>query len=140
MKHSAAFGAGLLFAVGLALGGMTDPAKVLAFLNFFGDWDPSLAFVMAAAVAVYAPSARFFNRRALSIFGEPVHVPPRRGIDSQLVFGAVLFGAGWGLVGYCPGPALVSLVGFETDAFLFVASMLVGMGAHEFGINRRSHS
>lgn len=141
MKHlTAAWSAGFVFALGLALGGMTDPEKVIAFLDFFGDWDPSLAFVMAAAVAVYAPSALFLRRRSVSILGERLHTPPSRGIDRRLVLGAMLFGAGWGLVGFCPGPALVSVAGLQHEALLFVASMLLGMGAYERTLAPRSHS
>jgi len=108
--------AGLLFAAGLAIGGMTDPAKVRGFLDIFGRWDPQLAFVMGAAVAVYALLARFRPR-----------APTRRKVDGTLVAGAALFGVGWGLVGYCPGPALAASATAGSGTLIFVAAMLCGL-------------
>lgn len=122
----AAFGAGLVFAVGLGVSGMTLPAKVIGFLDIFGDWDPSLAFVMAGAIGVHALASRWI--RSKSGGRDPVAASqPARSIDLPLVKGAALFGLGWGLVGYCPGPALVGLVTLETPVVLFTAAMLAGM-------------
>jgi uncharacterized membrane protein YedE/YeeE len=127
MNAIAAFFAGLIFAIGLGAGGMTQPAKVLAFLDVAGNWDPSLAFVMAGAIAVYAPVARWALRRPAPLCTERFQVPARRDLDAALVGGAVLFGIGWGLAGYCPGPAVVSLASASSGTVLFVAAMLVGM-------------
>ncbi|MEM7159021.1 MAG: DUF6691 family protein [Myxococcota bacterium] len=123
---------GLLFAIGLALAGMTDPLKVISFLDFTGAWDPSLAFVMGGAILVYAPVYRLITRASEPRFDSTFHLPTRKDIDLRLVAGAAMFGLGWGLSGFCPGPALVSVMSFGTDALVFGASMAVGMVA--FGI------
>jgi len=119
---------GVLFAMGLAIGGMTNPHKVLAFLDFTGDWDPSLAFVMGGAILAYAPLYRVITRRDRPRVSERFHLPTRRDIDLKLLIGASLFGIGWGLGGFCPGPALVSAMSFGPSALTFTAAMLVGMG------------
>ncbi|MDB5848077.1 MAG: hypothetical protein JWP29_1829 [Rhodoferax sp.] len=127
--------AGLVFGLGLLLSGMANPAKVLGFLDLAGRWDPSLALVMAGAVAVAFFAFRVAARRDNSLLGGAMRLPPvqgpsARGIDRRLVFGSLLFGVGWGLAGFCPGPALVALVGWGTahlKAGVFVAAMLVGM-------------
>ncbi|MEM6990151.1 MAG: DUF6691 family protein [Myxococcota bacterium] len=129
MKRSvAAFVAGLLFAIGLGVAGMTLPAKVIGFLDLFGDWDPSLAFVMAGAIAVHVVANRLLHAPKPSA---PKDGRPLR-VDRSLVFGAVLFGLGWGLVGYCPGPALVGFITLQTPVLTFVAAMLVGMFVFHF--------
>jgi hypothetical protein len=120
--------AGLVFGVGLLVSGMTQPSKVLGFLDFAGDWDPSLMFVMGGAIAVHA----LFARRALrpgahSIFAEAFDLPRRRGIDVPLLAGAALFGVGWGIGGYCPGPAITSLASPSGGTLAFVAAMAAGM-------------
>jgi uncharacterized protein len=122
-----AFASGLLFALGLGIGGMTKPSKVVGFLDVAGDWDPSLAFVMGGALLVYAIVARVVLARPKPLFDETFHVPTRRDVDGRLVAGAVLFGAGWGLAGYCPGPALVSIASGQAAVVVFVVSMLIGM-------------
>ena len=122
-----AFVAGLLFAAGLVLGGMTNPAKVLGFLDVAGAWDPSLAFVMGGAIAVFAPSYWRMARRSGSLLGDPMHLPTHSTIDARLLVGAALFGVGWGLAGYCPGPALVSTMSLGRDALIVATAMLVGM-------------
>lgn len=122
-----AFAAGVVFALGLALAGMTDPGKVVAFLDLAGDWDPSLAFVMLGAIAIYAPGYRLITRRAHPVFAEHFSLPTARDLTPQLVIGAALFGIGWGISGFCPGPALVSLVTLRTDVLLFGLSMITGM-------------
>jgi uncharacterized membrane protein YedE/YeeE len=125
-QNLAAFVSGLVFAIGLVVGGMTDPAKVLAFLDVAGAWDPSLLFVMGGAILVYAPLYRVVTRRKIPWVGE-FHLPTRRDVDSRLVAGATLFGLGWGLVGLCPGPALVGLASFGRAAWVCTGSMLAGM-------------
>ncbi len=126
MSTAIAFVAGMLFAVGLGLGGMTQPAKVLAFLDVAGRWDPSLAFVLVGAIAVHAPLARAVFRRGAPFLAPDFKVPTRRDLDAPLLAGAAIFGIGWGLAGYCPGPALVSLVA-GSDVVVFVAAMIAGM-------------
>jgi uncharacterized membrane protein YedE/YeeE len=126
-RTAAALFSGALFAVGLVLGGMTQPSKVIGFLDIFGAWDPSLLFVMAGAVSTYALLFRLSLRRPMPLFAESFQVPSRKDIDLPLLAGALLFGVGWGLSGYCPGPALCALATGRAEAFLFVGSMLLGM-------------
>lgn len=123
----AALGTGAIFGVGLVLSGMTLPSKVIGFLDFFGDWDPSLALVMGGAIAVHAVVFRLVARRASPLFAQKFALPTRRDLDPKLLAGAAIFGAGWGLGGFCPGPGLTSLAGFSGDALLFIGAMLVGM-------------
>lgn len=125
---------GLVFGLGLTVSHMVDPAKVLGFLDFAGmirgTWDPSLAFVMGGALAVSAPAYFYARRRGQAAFG-PLRLPVRRPLDKRLVVGAVIFGVGWGLVGFCPGPAVAAL-GFGTGkAMVFFAAMLGGMAVYE---------
>ena len=122
-----AFVAGLLFAVGLGVGGMTQPAKVFGFLDVAGKWDPSLAFVMLGAIAVHATAMRGILGRRTPLFAVRFALPTRRDVDARLVAGAALFGAGWGLVGYCPGPAVTALGGGVPTAAIFVPAMVAGM-------------
>lgn len=122
-----AFACGLLFGLGLIVSGMANPAKVLGFLDLTGHWDPSLAFVMAGAVAVAAIGFRLARTRDASVLGAPMQLPTARRVDPRLVAGALIFGAGWGLAGFCPGPALVSAASGQPRAWLFVAAMLAGM-------------
>ncbi len=121
---------GTLFGVGLILAGMTRPAKVIAFLDVAGAWDPSLAFVMVGAIAVHFVGWRLVPRLGRPFGGGTFALPTRTDIDRRLVFGAVLFGAGWGLGGYCPGPALTSAASGAPSTLLFVGAMLVGIWAH----------
>jgi uncharacterized protein len=131
-------GAGALFGAGLVIAGMTQPTRVIAFLDVLGAWDPTLAFVMAGAVAVYAVAFRFVQRRAQPWFDTTFHLPKRADIDRKLVLGAALFGVGWGLVGLCPGPALVSLSSGRPSTIMFVAAMVVGMlAAHRIAGRKR---
>ena len=118
---------GLVFGLGLLLSGMANPAKVLGFLDLAGAWDPSLAVVMAGAVPVAFLAFRLAGRRSVSLIGEDMRLPAAGRIDRRLVGGAVLFGIGWGLAGFCPGPALVAVGLGEGKALLFVAAMLGGM-------------
>jgi uncharacterized membrane protein YedE/YeeE len=118
---------GLLFAVGLAFAGMTQPTKVIAFLDVAGDWDPSLAMVMIGAIAVYMPLYHWAMRLRAPLVAPRFSLPTRQDIDVRLVAGAAIFGAGWGLGGYCPGPALASLGTVNTAPIVFVLAMLAGM-------------
>jgi uncharacterized membrane protein YedE/YeeE len=122
--------AGVLFGAGLLVSGMTQPAKVVGFLDVTRGWDPSLGFVMAGAVAVYALAFRRIRRRATPWFDGAFHLPTRRDVDATLLAGAAIFGVGWGLGGLCPGPGLVAAAGGSTTAIAFVAAMLTGMLAH----------
>ena len=119
--------AGALFGAGLVISGMTQPARVIGFLDPLGDWDPSLAFVMAGAVAVYAVAYAVIRRRARPWFEPRFHVPARADIDAPLVIGAAVFGVGWGLGGLCPGPGIVAAAGGSSSALVFVLAMLAGM-------------
>jgi uncharacterized membrane protein YedE/YeeE len=125
------FLAGLLFGCGLILSGMSNPAKVLAFLDLTGRWDPSLAFVMLGAILVAAVAFRVGGARARTVFGGSIHLPGATHVDTRLVLGSVVFGVGWGLVGYCPGPALTSLGVGGWPTLLFVAAMIAGMTVFE---------
>jgi uncharacterized membrane protein YedE/YeeE len=123
----AAFVAGLVFGVGLIVSGMTNPAKVIGFLDIAGNWDPSLAFVMAGAIFVGFFAFAFARRRTTTFLGGALRLPETRDIDARLVGGAVAFGIGWGLAGFCPGPALVAFGGGQDKAAVFVVAMLAGM-------------
>lgn len=123
-----AFAAGLVFGLGLVISGMANPAKVLGFLDLGGLWDPSLALVMGGAVAVAAPGLAWLRRRRASLSGEPLHWPTATRIDLRLAAGSLAFGAGWGMAGFCPGPALVAAAAGVHEALVFVAAMVVGMG------------
>lgn len=126
-----AFLAGVVFAVGLALAGMTQPSKVVGFLDFFGDWDPSLALVMGAAVVVHLLVHRLVLKRQSPLLGGSFALPTRRDITPQLIGGSLLFGVGWGLGGYCPGPGIVSLATGGAGALTFVSTMTIGMLVHQ---------
>jgi len=117
----------MLFSFGLGLSGMTHPSKVVGFLDFIGDWDPSLLLVMVGAVVTYFISQRLILRRNKAVFGAEFQLPTRMDLDWQLVAGAALFGVGWGLVGYCPGPALTSISTGNPTILVFLLSMSVGM-------------
>ena len=119
--------AGFLFGVGLLVSGMANPAKVLGFLDVAGRWDPSLALVMAGAIAIGAIGFALAGRRQASLLGAPMVLPSARNIDARLVLGSVVFGVGWGLAGFCPGPALVALGAGRIEALVFVAAMVAGM-------------
>ena len=119
--------AGIIFGAGLALSDMVNPARVLGFLDIAGSWDPTLAFVMGAAVVASAIGYAFSRRLHTPLFGKSFFVPENRRLDSQLIGGAVLFGIGWGLVGFCPGPAIAGLIYGLWQPWLFVAAMIAGM-------------
>ncbi len=130
-----AFLAGLVFGIGLIVSGMANPAKVLGFLDLAGRWDPSLILVMAGAIAVGAIGLLAAGRRRLSLLGSPMMLPTVRIIDPRLIGGSAVFGVGWGLVGFCPGPALVAIGAGYVKALVFTAAMIAGMAVFE-GIER----
>lgn len=123
--------AGFVFGIGLLLSGLADPSKVLAFLDLAGNWDPSLLFVMGGALLVAAPAFAWLTRRGRTLDGAPLQLPAKGRIDRRLVLGSLVFGAGWGLAGYCPGPALVSLAWGGLEPLLFVGAMVAGMALFE---------
>jgi len=134
------FAIGLVFGLGLVIAGMSDPAKVLNFLDLgaitTGGWDPSLAFVMGGAIAVTFAGFRLVLRRKQPIFGGKFHLPTATDIDARIIAGPALFGVGWGLAGFCPGPAFTALTTGGNAALIFVAAMLVGMGGARWLANR----
>ncbi len=132
------FLAGLFFGIGLILSGMTNPAKVLGFLDLFGQWDPSLAFVMGGAILVGIFAFALAKKRTTNFFGGALHLPKANHIDKRLVIGSLMFGVGWGLAGFCPGPVLVSMAAGHEQALIFVAAMLVGMIGFEIAERTKS--
>jgi uncharacterized membrane protein YedE/YeeE len=133
----ASFGCGLVFGLGLLISGMTEPEKVLGFLDFFGAWDATLAFVMAGAVAVAGAGFALARRQNAPLFASRFSWPSRSDIDAPLVVGSALFGIGWGLSGICPGPALVNLAGLTAPIIVFVAAMVLGMFGYELWHRRK---
>jgi uncharacterized membrane protein YedE/YeeE len=127
MKNISALLCGLVFGVGLALSGMTDTAKVLGFLDLFGDWQPDLLFVMGGAVCVTLLAFRFVLKLDRPRLGAVFALPETTRVDTRLLAGAAIFGIGWGIYGYCPGPAVASLVYLQANSFIFVPAMLAGM-------------
>lgn len=132
MYTTLSFVSGLVFGVGLLVSGLANPAKVLGFLDLAGAWDPSLAFVMAGAIAVASGAFALAGRRSATLIGTPMRLPSSRTIDRPLILGSVVFGIGWGLAGFCPGPALVALGAGQAKALAFVAAMLAGMALYEW--------
>ena len=130
--------AGLVFGIGLIVSGMANPAKVLGFLDLAGKWDPSLAFVMAGAIAVGVIAFALAKRRERSLLDAPMRLPTSTALDRRLVLGSLAFGVGWGLVGFCPGPALVALGTGAPKAIAFVIAMLAGMMVFELIDRRKS--
>jgi uncharacterized membrane protein YedE/YeeE len=127
MTIFASWVAGVIFGLGLIVSGMADPAKVLGFLDLAGAWDPSLAFVMAGAISVAAVAFAMARKRTVSFLGAAMNLPKTRRIDRRLVAGSLMFGIGWGVAGFCPGPGLVALGMGEIKALVFVVAMLAGM-------------
>ena len=130
--------AGLVFGLGLIVSGMANPAKVLGFLDLTGAWDPSLALVMAGAIGISFFAFLFAKKRSRSLIGADMKLPTGRSIDRRLVIGSTLFGIGWGVAGFCPGPGLVALGLGEVKALIFVAAMLAGMVLFELLEKRQS--
>ena len=137
MNRFIEFLVGLLFGIGLLVSGMTDPGKVLGFLDLAGAWDPSLAFVMGGAILVGLVAFTLAKQRTRTFLGTALHLPTSRDIDRRLVLGSLTFGVGWGLAGFCPGPGLVALGAGEAKAAVFVAAMVGGMLLFEL-VERRS--
>jgi len=127
-----AFLCGVIFGLGLLISGMTDPAKVIAFLDIAGAWDPSLILVMITAVLVALVPMQIAQRRDRSVIGEKIAFPVTRGITGKLILGSAIFGVGWGMTGLCPGPSLASLAGLTWQEWLFFCSMVAGMVGFEF--------
>jgi len=128
MKNGlAALVVGFVFAIGLGISGMTQPQKVVGFLDLFGNWDPSLIFVMVGGIIVHFVTYKLIRKRKSPLLSTDWHVPTKKDITPALLVGSLLFGIGWGLGGFCPGPAVTSLASFEAKPFIFVMSMLVGM-------------
>ncbi len=128
--------AGVVFGLGLMLSGMGDPAKVQNFLDFFGHWDPSLGLVMGGAIAVGLLAFTWAKKRQTALLGAPMQLPTATVVDGKLLTGAALFGVGWGLAGFCPGPAVMNLVTGHAQVWLFVAAMLVGMAVQHLWMQR----
>lgn len=126
-KNLPAFLFGVIFALGLGIAGMTQPQKIIGFLDVFGKWDPSLLWVMVGAIAVHSVTYRLVMRRSTPIIGEVFSLPKKKDLDAKLICGSVLFGLGWGLAGFCPAPAIVSLITLNTPTVLFTGAMLTGM-------------
>jgi uncharacterized membrane protein YedE/YeeE len=135
-EYLASFASGLIFGGGLALAGMTRPDKVLGFLDISGAWDPSLLFVLGAAVSVTLAGFRFVLRRPQPLLADRFHLPLRDAVDLPMVAGATIFGIGWGIGGYCPGPAVAALAAPGPEAMIFLPAMLLGMALQRF-IERR---
>lgn len=130
MLNINSFFVGLLFGLGLIISGMTNPAKVIGFLDLAGAWDPSLAFVMGGAILVGTGAFTIAKKRQHSLLGAPMRLPSVTKLDKRLLVGSLVFGIGWGIAGFCPGPAVVSAAAGQAKAWIFVASMLAGMTLH----------
>lgn len=128
--------AGLVFGIGLIVSGMTQPQKVVGFLDLAGSWDPSLALVMGGAIAIGLIGFAVARRQVRSWSGDPIDIPKATHIDRSLIVGGILFGAGWGIGGFCPGPALVAMATGWAPALIFVAAMLAGMAIHDLAVKR----
>ncbi|CAA9538246.1 MAG: GENE II AND X PROTEINS [uncultured Rubrobacteraceae bacterium] len=130
LRAAAALVSGLVFGLGLAVSGMMNPAKVIGFLDVAGDWDPTLLFVMVGALLVAVPAYRLIPRRGRPVLEEEFSLPEKKAVDAPLLGGSALFGVGWGIVGFCPGPAIAALGTGLLPVFAFVAAMLAGMALH----------
>ena len=117
---------GIIFGIGLVISQMINPAKVLGFLNLFGEWDPSLAFVMIGALIISSPLFHLFKNKEKPIFSSSFSISNKKEIDKELIFGSILFGAGWGLVGLCPGPAITSIALLNVSSAIFVVAIFIG--------------
>jgi hypothetical protein len=129
----AAFAGGVVFALGLGLSGMTHPARILGFLDVFGRWDPTLMFTMMGAVGVHLPLLWLIRRRSAPLFAPRLELPTKKDLDARLIGGSALFGVGWALGGFCPGPAVVSVFGGRSDNFVFFIALLAGMALRSLG-------
>ena len=136
MKNIITFLAGLIFGLGLIVSGMTNPANIIGFLDVAGNWNPSLAFVMVGGISITFFAFRYMANKKRTLFNEPVQLPGTTDLSKELVIGSLLFGAGWALAGFCPGPALVALGTGSKQAGIFVLAMLVGMYGHDIFYKR----
>jgi uncharacterized membrane protein YedE/YeeE len=132
MKNILAFISGSIFGLGLTISSMTNPDKVLGFLDLFNNWDPSLAFVMGGAIIITAPMLFVLTKNKNLILSKEIHLPTNKEIDKKLIIGSLIFGAGWGLVGLCPGPAISSLALLEVPSIIFVIFMFIGFYCSKF--------
>ena len=132
MKNILAFISGSIFGLGLTISSMTNPDKVLGFLDLFNNWDPSLAFVMGGAIIITAPMLFVLTKNKNLILSKEIHLPTNKEIDKKLIIGSLIFGAGWGLVGLCPGPAISSLALLEVSSIIFVIFMFIGFYCSKF--------
>jgi uncharacterized membrane protein YedE/YeeE len=132
----AAFACGVLFALGLGLSGMTHPGRILGFLDVFGAWDPTLIFTMAGAIGVHMPLLWLIRRRSAPLVAPRFELPTKKDLDARLIGGSALFGVGWALGGFCPGPAVVSVFGGRSDNFVFFVALLGGMALRTLRPNR----
>jgi uncharacterized membrane protein YedE/YeeE len=131
MRLLVALFSGVLFGLGLVVSGMVNPAKVLGFLDVAGDWDPTLAFVMGGTLLVAVPAFRVILKRPRPVLAEEFDLPAKKDLDARLLAGSALFGVGWGLAGFCPGPAVTALASGLAPAFVFVAAMVAGMALYK---------
>lgn len=127
MLNVNSFFVGLIFGLGLIISGMTNPSKVIGFLDLFGAWDPSLAFVMGGAILIGSGGFALAKKRQRSLLGAPMHLPTATKLDKRLLLGSLAFGVGWGIAGFCPGPAIVSAASGQPKAWIFLLAMLAGM-------------
>jgi len=137
MKNFLVFISGLVFGIGLIISGMSNPYTVIGFLDLAGNWNPSLAFVMIGAVGVTLLFTRWVVARQKTIFNDPLHLPGTTHINKELVIGGFIFGAGWAIAGFCPGPAVVALGAGYFKALVFVVAMIAGMLLHDHGYKRK---
>ncbi len=137
MLNFTAFIVGLIFGLGLILSGMTNPAKVIGFLDLAGTWDPSLAFVMGGAILIGSGGFALAKKRQRSLLGAPMQLPSTNSLDKRLLLGSLAFGIGWGIAGFCPGPAIVNAAAGYSKAWIFVVAMLAGMALHQMLEQRR---
>jgi uncharacterized membrane protein YedE/YeeE len=131
MKNFITLFSGLLFGLGLIISGMTNPAKVIGFLDLTGYWDPSLAFVMIGGISIAFFGFRYINEKKKTIFDDPIQLPNTNHISKELIIGSLLFGSGWAIAGFCPGPALVAFGEGHQEALIFVIAMIAGMVIHD---------
>jgi uncharacterized membrane protein YedE/YeeE len=136
MQTVLVFMSGLVFGIGLIISGMSNPAKVINFLDIAGNWDPSLAFVMLGAIPIAFVGFRAIEKQGQTAFAQPLHLPGTQSVDRSLVIGGFVFGAGWAIAGFCPGPALVAMGAGYGKAFVFVVAMIAGMLIHDRGFKR----
>ncbi len=128
---------GIIFGLGLTISGMVNPQKVLGFLNIFDEWDPSLSFVMVGAILIFSPLHFIFKRKSRPFFAQSFIIPSKEDIDKNLILGSSIFGIGWGLVGFCPGPAISAIAFINIDVYIFVLFMFVGFYLGNFFLIRK---